>query len=154
MLDLKRQQMLLRQEALVQALVGNGCPPPGFVPERMALARRGLARKRHQEALHSWQGLERRIGPAIHGLFEEYAGAHRRPPGGSPVVDGYRFAGWLAAQGDQAGQAVIANFREGRLGVEARGGLARQVVNVYFWLLMRTRLGQTGPVGKLVGPAG
>ena len=154
MLDLKRQRLLARQEALLAALVADGPAVPGLDPHRVALAGRGLALKRHHEALHSWPGLERRVGPSIHGLFEQYAATHRRPPGGAPTIDGYRFACWLAAQGEPAAQTVVAHFREGKLGVEPRPVWARWGMQGYYWLSVRARFSQAGFVGKLLGPTG
>lgn len=97
--------MLDRQEALLKAVVEGHVGPAGFDAQRLALVRRGLEIKRRREALHCWPGL----GDLCQ-EFDRFAGQHPRPPGGSPQLDGYAFARWMAARGHVSARLIVETF--------------------------------------------
>lgn len=120
-----REQLLQRQYGLLAALVGDGPTPPGFPERRVAIVSRGLASKRRREALYCWPGIA-----AETALFDEFARAHARPPGASPLRDGYRFAAWLALRGDARGAFIVRGWAETDNGVVRRSWLGAWVTAV------------------------
>ena len=117
---MNRQLLLERQYELVSCLVANGPLPDGMSPKRLQLVRRGLANKRRREAISSWPALEARLGNGVFARFDAYAATHQRPPGGSPLLDGYAFCQWLAPQGIAVAAQIVAQCRPLRDGVEPR----------------------------------
>ncbi len=89
-----REALRKRQSQLLRALVAEGPVPEGYDPQRMQLAAASLANKRAREVAQSWAAMVAEL-PDYARLFRTYAALYVRPPGGSPVWDGYRFAHWL-----------------------------------------------------------
>jgi hypothetical protein len=122
-----REGLLERQYGLLSALVAEGPLPDGFPAKRALIVSRGLHLKRRREALYCWPGLASEIS-----LFDEYARQHGRPPGASPIRDGYRFALWLAGKGHAAALRIVGLYSETEYGVAERGLLGRGVVTAAF----------------------
>ena len=122
---MNRQRLLDRQYELVSCLVANAPDPAGMPAKRLQLVRRGLASKRRREAISSWAALEAQLGSGVFARFDAYAASHQRPPGGSPLLDGYAFCQWLAPQGIAVAAQIVAQFRPCRDGVEPRPAFQR-----------------------------
>jgi hypothetical protein len=105
-----REQLLERQYQLLSCLVAGGPDPQGMAARRLRLVARGLAFKRRREALSSWPGLAVLSGQ-LEGWFDQYAAAHQRPAGGSPLLDGYHFCEWLAERGISAAVNIVVHCR-------------------------------------------
>lgn len=133
-----REKLLQRQYGLLAALVADGPLPEGFPAKRTLIVSRGLHLKRRREALYCWPGIA-----AEKSLFDEYARQHGRPPGASPVRDGYRFAVWLAHRGHGPAQRIISAYAESEHGAVPRGMLPGAVVRVclqlrFWWQRLAT----------------
>ena len=93
-----------RQAALVAALVADGPVPDGFDPQRLAVARRAMVRKRAAEAAAAWPLLAASLGPDWGATFA--ASVAGRPPGG-PLPDGWDLARALSAAGALGSAAAV-----------------------------------------------
>lgn len=117
---MNREQLLERQYQMLSCLVAGGPAPEGIPARRLQLVSRGLAKKRRREAISSWPGLEAKLGDKAFTLFDEYAAAHQRPAGGSPLLDGYQFSRWLADRRVPIGVLIVSQCRPFRESIEAR----------------------------------
>ncbi len=88
-----------RQAELVAALVASGPLPSGFDPDRLAVARRALLRKRAGEAATVWPLLAASLGQAWPDAFA--ASVAGRAPLGA-LRDGWDLARELSRRGDWA----------------------------------------------------
>ena len=127
---MNRQQLLERQYQLVSCLVADGPAPQGMPARRLQLVRRGLANKRRREAISSWPALEARLGSEVFMRFDAYAATHQRPPGGSPLLDGYAFCQWLASQRVGVAVQIVTQCRPYRDGVEPRPAWQRRCLQL------------------------
>jgi hypothetical protein len=92
-----------RQAALVAALVAGGPVPSGFDPERLAVARRALVRKRAGAAAAQWPLLAASLGPDWPAAFAASV-ADRAPT--SALDDGWDLARALHRRGELGGAAA------------------------------------------------
>lgn len=147
-----RDRLLQRQYGLLAALVAEGPLPEGFPAKRALIVSRGLHLKRRREALYCWPGIGEEKA-----LFDEYAREHGRPPGASPLRDGYRFALWLSRRGHAAALRIVSAYAESEQGVVQRGALPGGLVRLCLQLrLWAQRLGTLArpaqlPVKKIFG---
>jgi len=108
-----------RQAELVAALVAGSPDPAGFDPERLAVARRALVRKRAGEVAAVWPVLAASLGSDWPATFADFA-ANRTPSGA--LRDGWDLARELHRQrrlGDTAAVElaeleVTLRYRDGR----------------------------------------
>jgi hypothetical protein len=108
-----------RQAELVAALVAGGPVPSGFDPDRLAVARRALVRKRAGQAAAVWPLLAASLGPAWPDAFATSV-AGRAPVGA--LRDGWDLAQGLRARGklgdaaaiELAEHVVVFRHRDGR----------------------------------------
>ncbi len=96
--------LVARQSELVAALVAGGPVPSGFDPDRLAVARRALLRKRAGEAAAVWPLLTASLGPAWLEVFT--ASVAGRAPVGA-LRDGWDLAHELRRRGDLGDAAVV-----------------------------------------------
>jgi hypothetical protein len=108
-----------RQAGLVAALVAGGPDPAGFDPDRLAVVRRALLRKRAGEVAAVWPLLAASLGTDWPATFADFA-AGRAPAGA--LRDGWDLARALHRRGrlddaaavELAGREVVLRYRDGR----------------------------------------
>ena len=93
-----------RQAELVAALVANGPAPPGFYPDRLAVARRALMRKRAGEVAAAWPLLAASFGRAWPDVCTSAFGD--RPPAGA-LREGWDLACDLRRRGELGDPATV-----------------------------------------------
>jgi hypothetical protein len=93
-----------RQAELVAALVASGPVPAGFDPDRLAVARRALLRKRAGEAAAVWPLLAASLGRAWPDAFA--ASVAGRAPLGA-LRDGWDLARELSRRGELGDTAAV-----------------------------------------------
>lgn len=151
---MNREQLLERQYQLLHCLVAGGADPEGMPARRLRLVSRGLACKRRREAISSWPGLCQLEG-RVEGWFDEYAAAHSRPAGGSPLLDGYQFSLWLAQRGVALAIRIVCECRPYRESIVPRPAWQRPLWNLRYrlkgWLPAFTTSLAGGPSPKPAG---
>lgn len=132
---MNRDRLLERQYQLLSCLVDGGVDPEGISARRLRIVSRGLACKRRREAISSWPALTQ-LGNQAELWFDEYAGSHRRPAGGSPLLDGYSFSLWLAGRGVPAAIGIVSQCRPYGQSVVARPPWERHWLRLHYALAL------------------
>jgi hypothetical protein len=84
---------------VIEAVLRGRGYPDGFDPDRLDTAHDGLVRKRAWAVAGAWPLLARSFGPAYLEVFGEYVGRHPFQPSDGSLLDGLRFARFLARTG-------------------------------------------------------
>jgi hypothetical protein len=112
-----------RQAELVAALVASGPLPSGFDPDRLAVARRALLRKRAGEAAAVWPLLAASLGRAWPDAFA--ASVAGRAPLGA-LRDGWDLARELSRRGELGDTAAV-ELAEREVSLRHRDGRPRRL---------------------------
>jgi hypothetical protein len=99
-----------KQAALLDALLGDGELPEGFVAAKADAASRSLRRKRLGAVRHAWPALTVALGPALDAHFDAFARTTGPPRFGDGLTDGLAFVSSLApdvALGDDVRVEVL-----------------------------------------------
>jgi len=112
-----------RQAELVAALVASGPLPSGFDPDRLAVARRALLRKRAGEAAAVWPLLAASLGRAWPDAFA--ASVAGRAPVGA-LRDGWDLARELSRRGELGDTAAV-ELAEREVSLRHRDGRPRRL---------------------------
>jgi hypothetical protein len=112
-----------RQAELVAALVGGSPVPPGFDPDRLAVARRALVRKRAGEAAAVWPLLAGSLGHTWPDVFA--TSVVGRSPAGA-LRDGWDLARELDRRGN-LGDAAALELAEREVALRHRDGRPRRL---------------------------
>lgn len=94
-----RQELAAAQAALLQSLLGAAEVPEGFAFAAIGATSLTLSRKRRRSVARAWPELARGLGTAFRETFADYAWSFPSSPQGGPLVDGWRFARRLKADG-------------------------------------------------------
>jgi hypothetical protein len=87
-----REAYAARQAQLLDALLRDVEPPPGFDAAQAGAAGSSLRRKRGRAVAQAWPALALELGDAFGACFDAYARAIDAPASGAPLEDGLAFA--------------------------------------------------------------
>jgi hypothetical protein len=139
-LSQKRESLAADQDALLAHLVGTESAPQGFDVSRLAEVREGLRNKRALQLALAWPTLVRPLGEEFPAHFDTFARSVAAPPVADGIVDGRRFARYLADVGalSDAGRAQALAF-DLRYRLDHRGVSARRGFGIRIAVLRRPR---------------
>lgn len=98
--DPDRDELALRQTALLAALVAGGPVPEGFDRERVRAQTTSLAAKRRNGVARALPHLAAALGDRWPGTFMDWARTHPKPASGGSRADGHAFAEYLRLRGE------------------------------------------------------
>jgi hypothetical protein len=99
-----REDLAVRQAALVAALVAGAPPPPDLDAERIRIQSAALLRKRGRCVLHAAPELAAALGESFEAAFARYAASG--PKAGSSADDAAAFARFLLGSALGRGREV------------------------------------------------
>ena len=105
-----RARLRARQGELVRSLVAGGQAPAAFDAKWRTTTARSLLNKRSRGVARSWPLLARALGEKWRGLFADFAAGQTPSQEGSYVIDGARFAEFLARRGELPDEGKLERF--------------------------------------------